>query len=76
MNEPECGNPLLLRFLKEWWDLAKERSSKGATVYRSLSCLPLLSINSLARLTTLFKSVENPVFFIFFNFFLGGERGG
>lgn len=32
MNEPECANPQLLQFLKEWWDVAKERSSKGATV--------------------------------------------
>ena len=27
----ECANPLLAQFLKEWWDIAKERNSKGAT---------------------------------------------
>ena len=27
----ECANPLLAQFLKEWWDVAKERNSKGAT---------------------------------------------
>lgn len=39
MNEPECANPQLLQFLKEWWDVAKERSSKGATVYGPSSSL-------------------------------------
>jgi len=26
----ECANPLLLGWLKEWWDQARERNSKGA----------------------------------------------
>ena len=26
----QCANPLLLGFLKEWWDLARDQSSKGA----------------------------------------------
>ncbi|KAG7009579.1 crossover junction endonuclease [Physcia stellaris] len=30
----ECANPLLAQFLKEWWDIAKERNSKGATTYK------------------------------------------
>lgn len=30
----ECANPLLAQFLKEWWDTAKERNSKGATTYK------------------------------------------
>lgn len=46
MNEPECANPLLLQFLKEWWDVAKERSSKGATVYEPSSSLPSQLITS------------------------------
>ena len=29
----ECANPLLAQFLKEWWDVAKERNSKGATTF-------------------------------------------
>ncbi|KKY22860.1 putative dna repair protein [Phaeomoniella chlamydospora] len=29
-----CANPLLLQWLKEWYDGARERNSKGATTYR------------------------------------------
>lgn len=36
MNE-ECGNPLLLGWIKEWLDQARERNSKGVTVFVSLS---------------------------------------
>jgi crossover junction endonuclease MUS81 len=28
----ECANPLLVQWLKEWMDQAKERNSKGYTV--------------------------------------------
>lgn len=28
----ECGNPLLLGWIKEWLDQARERNSKGVTV--------------------------------------------
>ncbi len=29
----ECANPMLLGWIKEWYDVARERSSKGATVW-------------------------------------------
>lgn len=29
----ECANPLLLGWIKEWLDQARERNSKGVTVY-------------------------------------------
>lgn len=29
----DCANPLLAQWLKEWMDQAKERNSKGYTVY-------------------------------------------
>lgn len=29
----ECANPLLLEWIKEWLDQARERNSKGVTVY-------------------------------------------
>lgn len=32
----ECANPLLLGWIKEWLDQARERNSKGVTVYVSL----------------------------------------
>ncbi|KAK3941505.1 ERCC4 domain-containing protein [Diplogelasinospora grovesii] len=38
-------NPLLLDFVKEWWDTARERNSKGAIVYKkayeSLKACPI-----------------------------------
>lgn len=41
----ECANPLLLRWVKEWWDEARARNSKGASVYKkaydSLKSCPL-----------------------------------
>jgi crossover junction endonuclease MUS81 len=41
----QCGNPLLLGWVKEWWDQAKDRNSKGASVYKkayeSLKACPL-----------------------------------
>lgn len=40
-----CGNPLLLQWLKEWLDLARERNSKGVTTYKkaydSMKAYPL-----------------------------------
>ena len=33
----DCPNPLLLEWLKEWWDQARERNSKGATMYARAS---------------------------------------
>lgn len=35
----ECANPLLLGWIKEWLDQARERNSKGVTVYVSLGAL-------------------------------------
>ena len=29
----ECANPLLLGWIKEWLDQARERNSKGVTVF-------------------------------------------
>lgn len=29
----ECANPLLLKWIKEWYDQARERNSKGVTTY-------------------------------------------
>ncbi|KAE8148120.1 hypothetical protein BDV25DRAFT_22564 [Aspergillus avenaceus] len=44
MSEP-CANPLLLGWIKEWLDQARERNSKGATVYKkayeSMKACPL-----------------------------------
>lgn len=45
MSDEECANPLLLGWVKEWLDTARERNSKGFTVYRkaydSLKSCPL-----------------------------------
>ncbi|KAN0116863.1 hypothetical protein V8E51_002840 [Hyaloscypha variabilis] len=42
---PECANPLLLSWVKEWLDTARERNSKGVTTYKkaydSLKSCPL-----------------------------------
>jgi hypothetical protein len=32
----ECANPLLLGWIKEWLDQARERNSKGVTVFGRL----------------------------------------
>ncbi|KAJ5467667.1 hypothetical protein N7475_005419 [Penicillium sp. IBT 31633x] len=41
----ECANPLLLGWIKEWLDQARERNSKGVTVYKkayeSMKACPL-----------------------------------
>ena len=45
----ECANPLLLGWIKEWLDQARERNSKGVTVYvlakyfKASKCLPQIS---------------------------------
>lgn len=40
-----CPNPLLLAWVKEWWDVARERNSKGVTTYKhaydSLKACPI-----------------------------------
>ena len=40
-----CANPLLLEWIKEWYDLAKERNTKGVTTYKkayeSMKACPL-----------------------------------
>ena len=45
MADEECANPLLLGWVKEWLDVAKERNSKGVPVYKkayeSLKACPL-----------------------------------
>jgi hypothetical protein len=33
----ECANPLLLGWIKEWLDQARERNSKGLTVLDNLN---------------------------------------
>ncbi|KAI1320236.1 hypothetical protein F5Y16DRAFT_86106 [Xylariaceae sp. FL0255] len=33
-NEESCANPLLLGWVKEWLDVARERNSKGVTTYK------------------------------------------
>ncbi|KAH9908994.1 hypothetical protein F4778DRAFT_207356 [Xylariomycetidae sp. FL2044] len=34
-SEERCANPLLLGWVKEWVDLARERNSKGVTTYKN-----------------------------------------
>jgi len=45
MPDDTCANPLLLQWLKEWWDTARERNSKGVTTYKhayeSLKACPI-----------------------------------
>ncbi|KAK0618087.1 hypothetical protein B0T17DRAFT_496090 [Bombardia bombarda] len=42
---PTCANPLLLEWVKEWWDTARERNSKGVATYKhaydSLKACPI-----------------------------------
>lgn len=33
-GDEESANPLLLSWVKEWWDTARERNSKGVTTYK------------------------------------------
>ncbi|BCR84797.1 crossover junction endonuclease MUS81 [Aspergillus chevalieri] len=46
MSEETCANPLLLGWIKEWLDQARERNSKGFTVYKkayeSMKACPLV----------------------------------
>ncbi|TPX07002.1 uncharacterized protein E0L32_011070 [Thyridium curvatum] len=45
MADDECANPLLLSWVKEWLDTARERNSKGVTTYnqayKSLKACPI-----------------------------------
>ncbi|KAK0392439.1 hypothetical protein NLU13_1934 [Sarocladium strictum] len=45
MDDAETANPQLLGWVKEWYDLARERNSKGVTTYRrayeSLKACPI-----------------------------------
>ncbi|KAF3491218.1 crossover junction endonuclease mus81 [Arthroderma uncinatum] len=45
MADDTCANPLLLGWIKEWYDEAQERNSKGASVYKkaynSMKACPL-----------------------------------
>lgn len=46
----ECANPLLLDWLKEWWDQARERNSKGATMYAAAAFdLLMLTITAIRK---------------------------
>ena len=35
----QCANPLLLQWIKEWWDKAREQSSKGVLTLETSSWL-------------------------------------
>ncbi len=45
MSQNTCANPLLLGWVKEWWETARERNSKGVTTYKhaydSLQACPI-----------------------------------
>jgi crossover junction endonuclease MUS81 len=45
MAQNTCANPLLLEWVKEWWETARERNSKGVTTYKhaydSLKACPI-----------------------------------
>ncbi|GAB1310878.1 Crossover junction endonuclease mus81 [Madurella fahalii] len=45
MPETTCANPLLLEWVKEWWDKARQQNSKGVTTYKhaydSLKACPI-----------------------------------
>lgn len=45
MSQDTCANPLLLGWVKEWWETARERNSKGVTTYKhaydSLKACPI-----------------------------------
>lgn len=45
MSQDMCANPLLLEWVKEWWETARERNSKGVTTYKhaydSLKACPI-----------------------------------
>lgn len=44
-SDDECANPLLLSWVKDWYDTARERNSKGSTTYKhaytSLKACPI-----------------------------------
>lgn len=45
MSQNRCANPLLLEWVKEWWETARQRNSKGVTTYKhaydSLKACPI-----------------------------------
>ncbi|KAK0734436.1 ERCC4 domain-containing protein [Lasiosphaeria miniovina] len=45
MAQASCANPLMLGWVKEWWDTARERNSKGVTTFKhaydSLKACPI-----------------------------------
>ncbi|KAK4128870.1 hypothetical protein N657DRAFT_564248 [Parathielavia appendiculata] len=45
MSQNTCANPLLLEWVKEWWETARERNFKGVTTYKhaydSLKACPI-----------------------------------
>lgn len=45
IEDEDCANPLLLSWVKEWYDTARERNSKGVTTYKhaytSLKACPI-----------------------------------
>ncbi|KAL2161545.1 hypothetical protein VTH06DRAFT_8107 [Thermothelomyces fergusii] len=45
MSQNTCANPLFLGWVKEWWETARERNSKGAAAYKhaydSLKACPI-----------------------------------
>ncbi|KAK4035058.1 ERCC4 domain-containing protein [Parachaetomium inaequale] len=45
MSQNSCANPLLLEWVKDWWETARERNSKGVTTYKhaydSLKACPI-----------------------------------
>ncbi|KAK3300879.1 ERCC4 domain-containing protein [Chaetomium fimeti] len=45
MSQDTCANPLLLGWVKEWWETARESNSKGVTTYKhaydSLKACPI-----------------------------------
>ncbi|KAH6619586.1 ERCC4 domain-containing protein [Chaetomium sp. MPI-SDFR-AT-0129] len=45
MSQSKCANPLLLEWVKEWWETARQRNSKGVTTYKhaydSLKACPI-----------------------------------
>ena len=44
-SDEDCANPLLLKWVKEWWDTARERNTKGVITYKhaydSLKACPI-----------------------------------
>ena len=57
--ETPSVNPLLVQWLKEWWDEARERSSKGVMTYvRALSGPPARCLPSCARYKKAYEAMK------------------